>query len=121
MKRRDTGILGEKLAKDFLEKRGYHIKETNYRCPEGEIDIVARHKDYLVFVEVRTKTSLEFGSPEESITPTKKERLRVTASHYQQTHSNLPQLWRIDVVAVELNQKAELSRIELIENAVSGD
>ncbi len=119
MKRRDTGILGEKLAKDFLKKRGYHIKETNYRCPEGEIDIVAKHKDYLVFVEVRTKRSLEFGSPEESITPTKKERLKATASHYRQTHSNLPQLWRIDVVAVELNQKAEPSRIELIENAVS--
>jgi putative endonuclease len=121
MKRRDTGIRGEKLAKEIHKKRGYHIKETNYRCPEGEIDIVAKDKDYLVFVEVRTKTSLEFGSPEESITPTKRERLKTAASRYQQTHSNLPQLWRIDVVAVELNQKGELSRIELIENAVSGD
>ncbi len=120
MKRRDTGILGEKLAKDFLKKRGYHIVETNYRCPEGEIDIVAKHKDYLVFVEVRTKRSLEFGSPEESITSTKMERLRVTASRYQQTHNNLPPLWRIDVVAVELDQKGKPSRIELIENAVSG-
>ena len=55
--------------------------ETNYRCPEGEIDIIARHKDSLVFIEVRTKTSLEFGSPEESITLTKKEGLRATASH----------------------------------------
>jgi len=80
MKRRDTGILGEKLAKDFLKKRGYHILETNYRCPEGEIDIVARHKDCLVFVEVRTKKSLEFGSPEESITPAKQTRMRATAS-----------------------------------------
>jgi len=121
MKRRDTGILGEKLARDFLKKRGYHIRETNYRCPEGEIDIVATDKDYLVFVEVRTKTSLEFGSPEESITPTKKERLKATASRYQQSHSNLPPLWRIDVVAVELNPKGGVSRIELIENAVSGD
>ena len=65
MKRRDTGIRGEKLAKDFLKKRGYRILETNYRCPEGEIDIVAKHQDSLVFIEVRTKTSLEFGSPEE--------------------------------------------------------
>ena len=121
MKRRDTGILGEKLAQDFLKKRGYRIKETNYRCPEGEIDIIARHKDYLVFVEVRTKKSLEFGSPEESITPAKMERLRAIAAHYQQTHNNLPQLWRIDVVAVELNQKGEPSRIELIENAVTQD
>jgi len=117
MKRRDTGILGEKLAKDFLKKKGYRIIETNYRCPEGEIDIVARHNDSLVFVEVRTKTSLEFGSPEESITPTKQERLKSTAYRYQQTHNNLPPLWRIDVVAIELT-RGKLSRIELIENAV---
>ncbi len=118
MKRRDTGNLGERLAKDFLKKRGYHIIETNYRCPEGEIDIVARHKDYLVFIEVRTKTSLEFGSPEESITPAKKERMKATAAYYCQTHSNLLPLWRIDVVAIELDQKGKPSRIELIENAV---
>ncbi len=121
MKRRDTGILGEKLAQDFLKKRGYRIIETNYRCPEGEVDIVARHKDHLVFVEVRTKKSLQFGSPEESITPAKMQRLRAITAHYQQTHDNLPLLWRIDVVAVELNQKGGLSRIELIENAVSQD
>jgi len=121
MKRRNTGILGEKLAKDFLKKRGYHILETNYRCPEGEIDIVARYKDSLVFIEVRTKRSLEFGSPEESITPAKKQRMKATASHYRQTHNNLPLSWRIDVVVVELNPKGKLSRIELIENAVSED
>ncbi|MBI4187037.1 MAG: YraN family protein [Chloroflexi bacterium] len=121
MKRKDTGILGEKLARDFLKKRGYHIQETNYRCREGEIDIVARHKDYLVFVEVRAKTSTQFGSPEESITPAKRERLKATAASYQQTHSNLPPLWRIDVVAVEIDQRGKPSRIEVIENAVGGD
>jgi len=119
MKRKDTGILGEKLAKDFLEKKGYHVIETNYRCPEGEIDIIAKHGDFLVFIEVRTKTSREFGTPEESITLAKKERMKATAAYYQQTHHNLPPLWRIDVVAVELNQKRELPRIELIENAVT--
>ncbi len=118
MKRRDVGTLGEKLAKDFLKKRGYRIWETNYRCPEGEIDIIARHKDSLVFIEVRTKKSLAFGSPEESITPTKMGRLRAVASHYQQTHSGLPALWRIDVVAVEIDQKGKPLRIELVENAV---
>ena len=118
MKRRDVGILGEKLAKDFLKKKGYRIIETNYRSPEGEVDIIARHGDFLVFVEVRTRTSLEFGSPEESITPAKMERLKATAAYYQQTHSNLPPLLRIDVVAIELNPKGKPSRIELIENAV---
>ena len=121
MKRRDTGILGEKLANDFLRKRGYHIWETNYRCPEGEIDIVAKHKDSLVFIEVRTKKSLEFGRPEESITLAKKERMKATAYHYRQTHDNLPLSWRIDVVAVELDQTGKPPRIELIENAVSED
>ena len=118
MKRRDVGILGENLAKNFLKKRGYRILESNYRCREGEIDIIAKHKDSLVFVEVRTKRSLEFGSPEESITPTKMERLRAVAAHYQQTHNNLPASWRIDVVAVEIDQKDKPLRIELIENAV---
>lgn len=121
MNRRDTGILGEKLANDFLKKRGYHILETNYRCPHGEIDIVARDKDFLVFVEVRAKKSLEFGSPEESITPVKKERIKATAYYYWQTHTDLPPFWRIDVVAVELKQNGKPSRISLIENAISED
>ena len=118
MQRRNTGILGEKFARDFLKKRGYRILETNYRCPRGEIDIVARHKDSLVFVEVRTKTSLEFGTPEESVTRTKRNRMRAAAFHFLQAHTELPQLWRIDFVAIELNQKGKPSRIELIENAV---
>ncbi|MFC2066633.1 YraN family protein [Chloroflexota bacterium] len=121
MRRRDVGILGEKLARDFLEKRGYHILQNNYRCPEGEIDIVARHEDFLIFIEVRTKRNLEFGSPEESITPAKTEKLRKVAAHYRQTHDNLPSSCRIDVVAIELDRKGKISRIELIENAVGGD
>jgi putative endonuclease len=118
MKRRDVGPWGEKLARDFLRNQGYHICQTNYCCPEGEVDIVARHKDFLVFIEVRTKRSLDFGSPEESITPAKMERLKAVAACYRQTHDNLPSAWRIDVVAVEIDQKGRPLRIELIENAV---
>ncbi len=118
MKRRDVGILGEKLAQGFLKKQGYRIWETNYRCPEGEIDIIAKERDCLVFIEVRTKSSTEFGTPEESITPTKRRRLAAVTARYRQTHSNLPPSWRIDVVAVELNDKGKPSRIELIKNAV---
>ena len=121
MKRRETGIRGEQLARDFLKKRKYRILESNYHCPHGEIDIIARHKNTLVFIEVRTKTGSQFGSPEESITPTKREKLRATAYHYRQTHSNLPQQWRIDFVAIELNNNGELTRIELYENAVGED
>ena len=118
MKRRETGILGEKLARSFLSQNGYRILETNYRCPEGEIDIIARYADTLVFIEVRTRKSRQFGSPEESITPAKMEKLRTVAAHYGQTHDNLPPSWRIDVIAIVLNEREQVSRIELIENAV---
>jgi len=118
MKRRETGMLGENIACDFLGKNGYHIIEKNYRCPGGEIDIIARQEDTLVFVEVRTKTSRRFGTPEESITPTKMERLRTVAAHYGQNRSNLPASWRIDVVAIQMDSRGKVSRIEIIENAV---
>ena len=119
MKRRDTGLLGEQIASDFLAERGYHILKTNYRCPHGEIDIIARHQDYLVFIEVRTRRSLKFGSPEESITAAKKQRLIATAWHYHQSLDSPPPLWRIDTVVIELNQKGTPSRIELTENAIT--
>ncbi len=118
MKRHETGILGERLACDFLGKNGYRIIEQNFRCPGGEIDIVAQQRETLVFVEVRTKRSRRFGSPEESITPAKMEKLRSVAAYYTQSHPNLPGTWRIDVVAIELNSHGNISRIELIENAV---
>jgi putative endonuclease len=118
MKRKELGATGEKLARDFLKKKGYRIRETNFRCREGEIDIIAQKKDYLVFIEVRTKTSSSFGSPEESVTFAKKEKLIASALAYLNSHKDLPASWRIDFIAVELDQKDKATRIELIENAV---
>ena len=118
MDRQEVGKLGEKAARKFLKKRGYRIRETGFRCPRGEIDIIAQRKDCLVFVEVRTKSNLDFGTPEESITQAKKEKLVALALTYTSTHQNLPSLWRIDVVAIELDDKGKTRRIELIENAV---
>jgi putative endonuclease len=118
MDRQEVGKLGEKAAQKFLKKRGYRIRETGFRCRHGEIDIIARQKDCLVFIEVRTKSNLDFGTPEESITQTKKEKLIASALTYTTTHRNLPSLWRIDVVAIELDDKGKTTRIELVENAV---
>jgi putative endonuclease len=118
MKRKETGNLGEKLARDHLKKKHHRILETNYHCPHGEIDIISKQKDTLVFTEVRTKTGTEFGTPEESITRTKRERMRACALYYLQTHENQEKIWRIDVAAVELYSNGKPSRIELIENAV---
>jgi putative endonuclease len=119
MKRKELGNIGEKLARDFLKKKGYKIRDTNFRCRESEIDIVARKKDFLVFVEVRTKTGTGFGSPEESVTFAKKEKLIASALAYLSQHEDLPESWRIDFVAVELDNNGKAKRIELIENAIS--
>ena len=119
MKRRELGNTGEKLARDFLKKKGYKIREANYRCREGEIDIVAEKKGCLIFVEVRTKTGTGFGSPEESVTFAKKEKIIASALTYMSEHQNLPEFWRIDFVAVELNRNGKATRIELIENAIT--
>ena len=118
MKKQETGRLGENIACDFLRKNGYKIIETNYRCRDGEIDIITQQQDTLVFVEVRTKRSFFFGSPEESITQTKKEHLRAVAEHYNQNHENLPPEWRIDVIAIEIDRDGKVHRIEIIENAI---
>ena len=118
MKRRETGILGEKIACEYLGKNGYDIIETNYRRIEGEIDIIARQEDILVFVEVRTKKSRQFGNPEESITRVKKERLRMLAERYGQEHDNIPDSWRIDVMAIQLDSGNRVKKIQHIENAV---
>jgi len=118
MNRQEVGKLGEKTARKFLKKRGYRIREVGFRCRHGEIDIIAQKKDWLVFVEVRTKSNLDFGTPEESITQSKKKKLIALALTYTNTHQNLPSLWRIDVVAIELDDKGQTRRIELIESAV---
>ena len=117
--RKQLGALGEKIAVEFLKRHKYKIRETNFRCPQGEIDIVAEKENCLVFVEVRTKMSREFGTPEESVTATKKEKLISLALAYLNSHEDLPSLWRIDMVAVEMGRDGKVSRVELIENAIS--
>ncbi len=119
MNRKALGELGERWAREYLQRNGYHIRETNFRCREGEIDIVAEHEGFLVFIEVRTKTGSRFGTPEESVTAAKQERLAAVAMSYLQTHDGLPSEWRIDVVAIEVSLKGRVVRTELIRNAVS--
>lgn len=119
MDSREIGALGEKIAAEHLTGLGYVIRERNFRSREGEIDIIAEKDDFLVFIEVRTRTSSSFGTPEESVTAQKKERLLALAEAYMEDRDDLPSSWRIDVVALELGPKGKVSRLELIENAIS--
>ena len=117
--RREVGARGEELAVDFLKGLGYKIVQRNFRCRQGEIDIIAQQGECLVFVEVRTKKSCDFGTPEESVTFSKRERLISLADIYLQNLDSPPPSWRIDVVAVELTPDDKVSRLEHIENAIS--
>ena len=115
------GDLGERAARGHLERAGYAILDANYRSPHGEVDIVARDGDTVVFVEVRTRSGRSFGAPEESITAGKARRLIATAQTYLQRNEELPRHWRIDLVAVDVDSRGRIARIERIENAVTGE
>ena len=116
--RKRLGRAGEAIAADHLRRRGYAIQEMNYRCPVGELDIVARDGEWWAFVEVRTRRGRAFGTPEESITPAKQRKLIELAQTYLQEHELSDVPWRIDVVAVQMDRQGKLQRINLIKNAV---
>jgi putative endonuclease len=117
--RRGLGRHGEELAARHLADKGFHIVARNWRCQSGEIDLIARDGDDLAFVEVRTRRGKAYGSPEESITPAKQARLATLAETYVQAEA-WPGNWRIDVVAVEMDARGRLLRIDHYANAVGG-
>jgi putative endonuclease len=94
------GRWGENQAAVYLEGRGYTILERNFRTPYGEIDLVARKQNTIVFVEVKTRSSDTYGLPEESITPGKAAHLLDAARFYIDDHSTSDSVWRIDVIAI---------------------
>jgi putative endonuclease len=110
------GKLGEDLAARFLKKQGYKIIERNFSSRYGEIDIVAQERRTLVFIEVKTRYSKEFGLPEESITPWKIKSLKRGIDFYKILHPNSPELLRVDLVGVILSTNGTLESIKLIKN-----
>lgn len=107
---------GEAIACQKLKRQGYKILERNFRKGYGELDIIAVHQNILVFVEVKTRTSQEFGSPLEAIAPWKLRSLIKTAQFYKMMHKNLPEQLRIDAVSVILSPSGEGEKVEHIEN-----
>jgi putative endonuclease len=96
----ELGKRGEALAALFLQNAGYEILERNWRCPQGEIDLIARDGADTVFVEVKTRSSLAFGHPLEAITVQKLARLRRLAQSWCQAHPGQHASIRIDAIAV---------------------
>ena len=115
------GKIGENIATKFLKQKGYEILDVNARTPFGEIDIVARRKDTMIFVEVKTRITSSLGPPFLSVTRSKQRHLIRNALCYLKRRGRVDSDWRIDVISVKLNDRYEPESIELIENAVTED
>ncbi len=115
--RSKLGAQGERIAAARLESLGLVIETRNYRTRFGEIDLVARDGEETVFVEVRTKRSTAYGTPEESLTPRKQARLVKAAQGYLAEHGRANAPWRVDLVAITLQPDGP-ARITHVESAV---
>jgi putative endonuclease len=113
--RKQFGLTGEALAETYLKQAGYRILERNYRTKLGEIDIIAKDHDTIVFIEVKTRRSEHYGSPKWAVTPKKQRKISMVALLYLKSTRQSRARARFDVVSIgPLEQN---TRIELIKNA----
>lgn len=115
-KRLRLGRGGERIASDFLLQTGYSIVVKNYRCKLGEIDIVARDGDFLVFIEVKTRTGSDCGSPAAAVTARKQRQISKAAQCYLAEHRLFDTPARFDVVAIVIGNDGR-HHVELIPDA----
>lgn len=116
--KRRTGKLGEDIACAALVQRGYEVLVRGWRCRQGEVDIIAREGDCWVFAEVKTRRGTRAGLPEEALTRRKLERLVVLAETYLAEQALANATWRIDLVAIELDPRDRVRRLNLVRGLV---
>lgn len=110
---RKTGKVGEDLARQYLENKGYKILEKNFKCKLGEIDIIAQDKNEIVFVEVKSRNVLTYGKPAEAIDNIKIKHIYKTSEYYLLIHKKLNENIRIDVIEIYFdNQQAKINHIK---------
>ena len=113
---REIGVIGEDIAAGILKERGYIILERNFRCRYGEIDVIARIEDTVIFVEVKTRRNRRCGFPEESVDYRKQKKLRLLAEYYLAKNRNLPRILRFDVYAIRLDETNRPESVRVLEN-----
>ncbi|CAN5323774.1 YraN family protein [soil metagenome] len=106
-----TGNKGEKLAAEFLEKKGYNIKEKNYRYKRAEIDIIAQKENLLIFFEVKTRGAISFGLPEEFVDAKKRDLIIEAADQYI-FDNNWQGDIRFDIISVVVHPQPEITQFE---------
>lgn len=100
MDRQSLGQFGEQIAADYLKNQGYEIISKNFRTRYGEIDIVVRDGRTLVFIEVKSRSSVKFGTPEESITRDKQNKLRLMSAYFLSKNKLQHESHRLDVIGI---------------------
>jgi len=113
---KQVGNRGEEIAAQYLEKLGYKILKRNYRIRGGEIDIVAQDAQTLLFIEVKTRYSHDFGLPIESITPFKIKALLRSAKFYIQDVSWGNNAYRVHLLTIDFTKSDEIPIIELVKD-----
>ena len=119
--RQEVGKLGESLAKQHLVAKGYVVLCQNWRAKDGEIDLIVKDEEQIVFVEVKTRTSHAYGWPEESITPSKRRHMQKAAWEYLDAQKMMDADWRMDVIAIDLTSSGNLERLEHYQYAVGDE
>lgn len=114
--RQNLGQNGEDIAAEFLSKNGYSILTRNYRCRLGEIDIIAKIREVLVFIEVKTRIGEAYGSPAAAVTHRKQRQISNTAQYYLAEHNLFDAPARFDVVSIVISP-GQGTLIEIIPNA----
>lgn len=115
MKKKRIGKLGEDLAVIYLKRIGYKILERNFRCRVGEVDIIAKDVEEIVFIEVKTRTNNTYGEPSEAVDYIKKEHIIKTANYYLYKNKLYNKSIRFDVIEVFLSNKFHINHIKQIE------
>lgn len=111
------GSYGEKIARSYLRGKNFRIVAKNYRCRLGEIDIVAQKKDILVFVEVKTRLSKNFGEPFESVTKAKQKKLKRLGEYFLMRNRLWNQTVRFDIISIVMDHNGLVNEFVHIENA----
>lgn len=114
---KQIGNTGERIAADYLLKKGYQVLDQNFNVRFGEIDLVALDDDCVVFVEVKTRTSTAFGNPEDSVTASKIEKMENSALLWLQAHPEAPDNWRMDVIAILVDHQHNVRDLQHFLNA----
>jgi putative endonuclease len=115
MTNQSSGAWGEDLALRYLTRRGYRLVERNYRTRRGEIDLILRREEVLVFVEVKLRRTTGFGDPLEAVTPSKQKTLRRLAEQYLADHEPQFDTLRFDVIGILASRNGV--RIDHVEDA----